>query len=103
MAVNRGRSASPFTRNGRREAGGGTMDCKKIPLSRLFAKNRIRAAISEKANHYLSISINYKLNHRQNFFLAGKRAYKADFELAKKYDEVYGKMNDQRKKGKQCV
>ncbi|SFA52920.1 pterin-4-alpha-carbinolamine dehydratase [Parageobacillus thermantarcticus] len=47
------------------------------------------AAISEEANHHPFISIDYKLITVKISSWRAKGLTKLDFELAKKYDEVY--------------
>jgi hypothetical protein len=94
-AVNRGRSAISFARDGRLEFDGGAMDCKKVSLSRLFARNRICAANRSnfgRSKPHPFISIDYKLITVKISSWRAKGLTKLDFELAKKYDEVYEKM-----------
>jgi 4a-hydroxytetrahydrobiopterin dehydratase len=50
------------------------------------------AAISEEANHHPFISIDYKLITVKISSWRAKGLTELDFELAKKYDEVYEKM-----------
>jgi 4a-hydroxytetrahydrobiopterin dehydratase len=50
------------------------------------------AAISEEVNHHPFISIDYKLITVKISSWRAKGLTKLDFELAKKYDEVYEKM-----------
>ncbi|WP_181538719.1 4a-hydroxytetrahydrobiopterin dehydratase [[Anoxybacillus] calidus] len=50
------------------------------------------AAISEEANHHPFISIDYKLITVKISSWRAKGLTKLDFELVKKYDEVYEKM-----------
>ncbi|EZP77293.1 transcriptional coactivator/pterin dehydratase [Parageobacillus genomosp. 1] len=50
------------------------------------------ATISEETNHHPFISIDYKLITVKISSWRAKGLTKLDFELAKKYDEVYEKM-----------
>jgi 4a-hydroxytetrahydrobiopterin dehydratase len=50
------------------------------------------AAISEEANHHPFISIDYKLITVKISSWRAKGLTKLDFEMAKRYDEVYEKM-----------